>query len=120
MTTIDVTVQRHEALTRANEVRIANAITIGAIKRVPSMVGGLRATARLLREADMDGPTGALPVYRVVFAPRWMGADRGLPMLTRAGIYADRPLRRLTERQRVALAQAMEVAATVTAKRAGR
>lgn len=108
------------ALSRANEVRIANSITIMAIRRLPTKDAGLRAAVRLLREADMEDPIGAMPVYRLAFAPHYVREESALRMLAHAGIFADRSLRRLSERQRLALAAAMEIEALATRRRAGR
>lgn len=105
------------ALSKANEVRVANSITIMGIRRLPSKDAGLRAAARVLRAADMDGPLGGLPVYRLAFAPHYVHERTALRLLAAAGIFADKPLRRLTRRQREALADAMDEAAAYTARR---
>jgi hypothetical protein len=109
--------QAMQALSKGNEVRVANSITIMAIRQLRSKDAGLRAAAKILREADMDGPLGAMPVYRLTFAAHYVAERAGLQLLAAAHIFADRPLRRLTQRQRDALADAMCAAAARTEKR---
>lgn len=104
-------------LAKANAVRLANSRAIMDIRRRPTKDAGLRAAARIVEDGDMDGHAGALPVYRVVFAARYTGERAGRRLLAAADIYVDQPLRRLSQRQRDALADAMEEAAAHTVRR---
>jgi hypothetical protein len=105
------------ALSKANEVRISNALTIAAIRRLRPKEKGLRAAARILRSGDMDGPLGAMSVRRLTLAPYYVNDHAAEALLKAAHIFSDKPLRRLSERQREALAAAMTEAAAYAAKR---
>lgn len=119
-TTLSNSTERKAAMNRlakANAVRLANSRTIMDIRRQPTKDAGLRAAARIVEDGDMDGHVGALPVYRLAFAPRYTGERAGRRLLAAADIYVDQPLRRLSQRQRDALADAMEEAAAYTVRR---
>lgn len=95
------TEQRMSALARANEVRIENAQVLAEIHGL-SYREGMRRVAGLLAE---PGTCGALPVYRLLMAPRRIGASKVATILRAAGVVSgDRRVRELSPRQRDMLA----------------
>jgi hypothetical protein len=99
--------QRMNALALANTVRRANHRTAKDIARMPGREG-CNTVARLLRDGDEKGPLGAIPIGRLLIAPRQMGEERVQRLLRVAGVMSgDRRLRLLTQRQRDVLAAQM-------------
>lgn len=105
------TATREQAMDRlalANHVRSTNARMLHAIGR-KRHADGLRFAADLLIDGDMSGPAGAVPIYRLLTAIRWVKRIRAESLLYSAHMVAPQlPLRRLTMRQRQALAAALE------------
>lgn len=100
--------QRRAAAMSATRVRSANAKTIKEIRGAAYMEG-LAIVADMLRHGDMDSPLGAIPIWRLVQSIKWMGDHRTEQVLSAADVFRpNRPLRRLTERQRHLLAGALD------------
>jgi hypothetical protein len=103
--------QALNALALANHVRTTNARFLDGIREM-SHPDGCRAVAAALLDGDMKGPAGAIATHRLLKAVRWLSRIRIETLLSGAGIYqSDRPLRRLTTRQRCLLAGALNALA---------
>lgn len=97
--------QAMAALKLANVVRLENAKTVRRIASLP-YVDGIDAVIALLEDGDEKGPLGALPIGRLLAAPRWMGEERAHVLLRAVMIAsADRRLRQVTMRQREQMAR---------------
>jgi hypothetical protein len=109
--------QALNALTLANHVRCTNARFLNGI-RAMSYQDGLRVAATTLLHGDMKGPMGAIQTQRLLISVRWLNRRRIETLLHSAGIYqSNRPLRRLTARQRRLLAAALNSTATFARSR---
>lgn len=88
------------ALALANVIRAANAKTMRHISSLP-YVKGVDALIDILESGDEQGPLGALPIIRLLKAPRGMGEGKAALLLRTAGVLTgDRKFRQLTRRQR--------------------
>jgi hypothetical protein len=105
------------SLAIANGVRTTNARWLEAL-RARSHREGLLAAATLLADGDMKGPAGSIPIYRLLTSIRWVKRVRAEQLLRSASIFqSSRPLRRLSMRQRLLLAGALETAAETSRAR---
>ena len=99
--------QRMTALALANEVRVANGKTLKAIGEL-SYVDGVDRVISLLLDADVKGPFGSIPIYRLLKAPYHMGDAKVRKLLSAAGVVSgDRKVRQLTVRQRSMLVECL-------------
>lgn len=111
------TAQRMASLKLANTVRITNAKALKQIAEKPC-VDGIDAVIAILKDGDEKGPIGALPIGRLLTAPRRIGDERMRVVLRTASILsADRRLRQITMRQRRILAAGLEASAPSTRRR---
>lgn len=92
--------QRHAALARANEIRIARA----ALKR--QIAAGDRTIAEVI--AACPAEAHSMPVAELIGAQHRWGETRTLRLLRRAELSETKPLGHLTPRQRRALLACLE------------
>lgn len=105
------------ALQKANHVRITNAETSKRLAKAPCKADGLEAAAELLRHTGMDEPLGTMPIRRFLGSIRGVGDSVRSELMRRTGVYDDRPLRRLSLRQRLTLAELMDEGAAAARRR---
>ena len=107
------------ALAIANHVRVTNARTLRELKDYP-YAEGMAIVADMLRHADLSGPCGSIPTIRLLHAVRGLGETKVEDLLHTAEILRARlPLRRLSNRQRNLLANALEAASDYSLYRRG-
>lgn len=106
MTPAERTQQRHDALQRANRVRVLCGQFTTRLSAMPQD-DAINEAIDLLDDIDML--EAAMPVRRLLYAIPRVGMNKGMIVLRRAGIMnADRRVRDLTLRQRRALADVLE------------
>ncbi len=110
------TAQAHEALQLANRVRLENSLTAKALATM-RYAEGCETAATVLR-GPMTGAIGALRAHRLLFSIRNMSDVRASRVLMSAHVFdAARPLRRLSARQREAMAAELLVMAAGSRRR---
>lgn len=97
--------QRALALAKANTVRTTNRNLIVELGGLPRQDAECRVASMLLSSGSWD----ALPVYRLLTAPRGIGSAKAALALKSAGVVSgDRRVRELTDRQRRTLASMVD------------
>ncbi len=111
MTTAEREDQRARALTKANEIRVANGILKREIKALPRY-DAMHLVADLLE--DNVAPANSLPAQRLIWSIPRIGDARLRGVFYKAQVFnVDRRVKDLTDRQRRALAFELRLRARI-------
>ncbi len=89
--------QRRAALAKANHVRVSNRAWKAETATLAPAAAALRVAALL---ENPVAPTDSIQIHHALLSIPRVGQHKAMPMLIKAGVYSERPIKRLSERQR--------------------